>query len=138
MESGGEVLSADLAIGTPGTPEKEWRQPFLDALAECGSVRQAAKHANVGRTTVYRERLDDPAFARMWDVAKKLGIDALEDACIERGFNGSDTLLIFRLKAELPKYRDKQPTGLNFTLEELQSMTLEQLDDLAAKLTRLG
>jgi len=110
----------------------------LNALAECGSVRQAANIAKVHRSTVYRERIDDPEFAQMWDVAKERGIDALEDACIERGFAGSDTLLIFRLKAERPKYRDKQPTGMTITLDQLQQMSTDELDDLAAKLARLG
>ena len=123
---------------TAVTDKKPWKQPFLDALAECGSVRQAARQANINRMSLYRERVADPEFAKAWEIARERGIDALEDECIERGFSGSDTLLIFRLKAERPKYRDKLPPGLSLSLDDLRAMSLEQLDDLATKLARRG
>jgi hypothetical protein len=123
---------------TDVTLEKKWRARFLDKLAESGSVTRAAKYARISRMTAYRERADDPEFAAAWDVAKERGVDALEDEAIDRAFDGSDILLMFRLKAERPKYRDKQPTGLNLTLEQLQQMSDHELDDLAAKLARLG
>lgn len=120
------------------TPEKKWRAPFLDALAASGSVTRAAKRARISRMTAYNERARDPEFATAWDIAKDRGIDALEDEAIDRAFDGSDILLMFRLKAERPKYRDKQPAGLSLTLEQLQQMSDHELDDLAAKLARLG
>lgn len=120
------------------TVEKKWRERFLNKLAECGSVTGAAKYARISRMTAYRERADDAEFAAAWDIAKERGIDALEDEAIDRAFGGSDILLMFRLKAERPKYRDKQPAGLNLTLEQLQQMSDLELDDLATKLARLG
>lgn len=123
---------------TAVTNEKKWRPAFLDALAACGSVTTAAKRARISRMTAYRERADDADFATAWDIAKDRGVDALEDECIDRAFAGSDTLLIFRLKAERAKYRDKQPTGITITAEQLSQMTDTELDDLATKLARLG
>jgi len=120
------------------TLEKKWRGVFLDKLAECGSVTKAAKRARISRMTAYRERAADETFATAWDVAKERGIDALEDEAIDRAFAGSDILLMFRLKAERPKYRDKTPPGFTFTLEQLRDMSDQELDDLAAKLTRLS
>lgn len=123
---------------TDVTLEKKWRAAFLDKLAEHGSVTKAAKQAHISRMTAYRERLADAEFAAAWDVAKDRGIDALEDEAIERAFAGSDVLLMFRLKAERPKYRDKTPPGFTLTPEQLQKMSDQELDDLAAKLARLG
>lgn len=120
------------------TSEKKWRAIFLDELAAYGSATRAAKKARISRMTAYRERADDPDFATAWDVAKERGVDALEDECIDRAFSGSDTLLIFRLKAERAKYRDKQPAGITITAEQLSQMTDQELDDLATKLARLG
>lgn len=123
---------------TDVTPEKKWRERFLEKLSDHGSVTKAAKQVRISRMTAYRERALDADFASQWDVAKDRGIDALEDESIDRAFAGSDILLMFRLKAERPKYRDKQPPGFNLSIEQLQQMTDAELDDLAAKLARLS
>lgn len=75
--------------------------------------------------TAYGWRKDDPAFAKAWDEAKAIGLEALEDEALRRAFEGydkpivhmgiitdtvkeySDTLAIFLLKGGKPeKYRD--------------------------------
>jgi len=83
------------------------KKRFLAVLAAGHSVMTAAEAAGVARQTVYRWRQEDEAFARAWDEAIEAGTDRLEDEALRRAFAGSDTLLIFLLKARRPaKYRD--------------------------------
>lgn len=80
---------------------------FLEALRRGMSVTAAAQAIGVGRRTVYDWREADPDFASAWDEAVEDGTDLLEDEAWRRAFAGSDTLLIFLLKARRPhKYRD--------------------------------
>lgn len=118
----------DLVPRTQGQPPLDPAKltVFLDALADCGNVTQAAETAGAARVTFYRYRKDDPEFAAAWDAAAEVGAHALEDEARRRGFQGweepvffegervdtvrkySDTLLIFLLKAHFPeKYRDR-------------------------------
>jgi len=63
----------------------------------------------MSRATAYLWREKDAEFARAWDDAKEDGVDRLEDIAKQRAFDGSDTLVIFLLKANRPdKYRDTQ------------------------------
>lgn len=121
------------------TPEKAWRAPFLEALRTHGVVSEAAKVANISRWTVYNERAIDPDFAQEWEAALALGVDALEDAAKKRAFEGSDTLLIFLLKAHKPeKYRETtRSIQVNVTPDDLQHMSDEELDALDAQLKSL-
>lgn len=90
------------------TPTETQRRKFLLALANGWSVSKGAKAAGVPRRTVYNWRDDDEIFAADWDHAIEQGTDALEDEAIRRGFKGSDTLLIFTLKARRPeKFKDR-------------------------------
>lgn len=121
------------------TPEKAWRAPFLEALRTHGVVSEAAKTAQISRWTVYNERAIDPIFAQEWEAALNLGVEALEDAAKVRAFQGSDTLLIFLLKANRPdKYRETtRSIQVNVTPDDLQHMSDEELDALDAQLKSL-
>ena len=79
------------------------RATFLASLEEGNSVARAASDAGVGRATAYEWRAAEPDFAKAWDDAVETGTDALEDEAIKRAKNGSDTLLIFMLKARRPE-----------------------------------
>src|SRR3954447_24315278 len=80
------------------------RQEFLTKLAECGSVKLAAKHAKVSRQTLYGLRNHDPEFRRLWDEAPDLGDLALEDEAYQRSIiGGSDGMLKFVLQKRLPE-----------------------------------
>lgn len=63
---------------------------FLDVLAEGCNVTRAAAAAGVGRQTAYDRRKRDQAFAQAWREAIALGVTALEDEAIRRGFEGYD------------------------------------------------
>ncbi len=83
------------------------KKRFLAALAAGHSVKTAADAAGIARQTVYRWRQEDEDFARAWDDAVEDGTDLLEDEALRRALEGSDTMLIFLLKARRPeKYRD--------------------------------
>lgn len=99
------------------TPEKSWRAPFLEALRTHGVVSEAAKVANVSRWTAYHERATDPVFAKEWEAALQLGVDALEDTAKMRAYAGSDTLLIFLLKAHRPAVYRETTRNINTNLQ---------------------
>jgi len=82
-----------------------WREPFLAALRNSGNVRAACMAAKVSRTVVYRRREDDEPFRLLWDEASHEALELLEAEARRRAMSGSDTLLIFLLKAHDAKYR---------------------------------
>ena len=79
------------------TPEK--KSVFLETLRDGNSVATAAKRIGVSRKTVYEWRKADDEFRAEWETALEEGTDGLEDVAIKRAKEGSDTLLIFMLKA---------------------------------------
>lgn len=118
------------------TREKHWRLRFLDALRVHGIVTKAAIEANVERSTLYFERQRDPVFAQEWAEALDRGVDMLEDVAKQRAYDGSDTLLIFLLKAHRPhKYRDTIRTvTLNLNPDDLQNLSDDDLERLDQQL----
>ena len=87
-----------------------WRDVFLATLRDTGNVAYACRTADVCRSTAYLRRDKDPKFASLWDDALEDGLDLLEAVARRRAIEGSDTLLIFLLKANRPeKYRDRYP-----------------------------
>lgn len=85
------------------------RDHFLLCLANGDSVKHACEVSGIGRKTVYMWRAEDPGFADEWDDAIESGVERLEDEAYRRALVGSDTLMIFLLKAKRPKvYADKQ------------------------------
>ena len=100
------------------------RAKFLKAISNGDSINHAVKAAGLGRSTVYRWRDEYEDFRLAWEEAIEDGIERLEDAAYQRALEGSDTLMIFLLKAKKPKiYSDRQrlehtgadgaPLGLN-------------------------
>lgn len=65
-----------------------WRSAFLAALAEGENVTLAAKAAGIDRGTAYERRGADPAFAKAWDSALEVAIDALEAEARRRAYEG--------------------------------------------------
>jgi phage terminase small subunit len=76
---------------------------FLDALASCGQVTQAARAAGISPKTAYRWRQAYPALAPRWAAALDQGLDSLEDEAVRRAFEGSDRLLMFVLNRRRPE-----------------------------------
>lgn len=94
--------------GTNGRPKKEEDfTAFLESLRETGLVYEACKEAGIGKSTVYRKLASDPNFKTAYEAAVDDSTQSLEAEAIRRAKDGSDTLLIFMLKARRPAtYRD--------------------------------
>jgi len=123
------------------------RSAFLSALTVDANVTKAAAQTGISRQEWYRERGENPAFAAAWEEAVAIGVEALEDEARRRAIDGvevpvfyqgeavgavrkySDTLLIFLMKAHLPKkYADRQEiTGVGGG--PIQTEDLTELDD---------
>lgn len=124
--------------------KKQWKKAFLAALEETGSVTEAAKICDVGRSNLYRIRRGDKQFAAEWDQALDVAADVLEDEARRRAVEGteepvfqggkqvgtirkySDTLLIFLLKGIRPqKYRESRASIPPAELDKLIQAELE-------------
>lgn len=85
------------------------KEVFLRGLTMGDSIQSSAQRAEISRKTVYEWRKTDEEFAVAWDEALEAGVERLEDAAYNRALEGSDTLMIFLLKAKRPKvYSDRQ------------------------------
>jgi hypothetical protein len=152
--------------GTPGTAhareEEDARAPevdvFLQALAATGNVAASCRASGLGRTTVYRYKEQDEAFAAAWKEALEEACDDLELEARRRGKDGvltpvyykgkivghireySDTLLLSQLKAHCPQlYRDrvvKQEVSGSVRLEHVLSDALAKAEEARRALAR--
>jgi len=87
--------------GSPTTDEMrvDRKRRFVEAIQAGYSPTEGARRAQMSRATAYVWREEDPEFAAAWDAAVEQGTDLLEDELYNRAMNGSDTSLIFALKA---------------------------------------
>lgn len=124
-----------MAESTDTTPKKRWVPAFLRSLAEDSNVSGACRAAGIERSTAYDERHANPVFAAEWEYALELGTGAMEDEARRRALNGSDTLLIFMLKAHKPgTYRETTRTvNVNITPEQAAQMSDAEIDALLEK-----
>lgn len=100
---------------TNATPKRakpkrhEWKPAFLEQLEASPDVSIAAKAAGVDRSTAYRARQSDEAFAVAWADAIDKSLDAVEAALIQRACEKDTTAAIFLLKSHRPLvYGDRQ------------------------------
>lgn len=82
---------------TVRTPEKEIA--LVSALHERPSYLSACRKARISRNAFYDWKNSDPDFAARIEVARNLGLDALEDALVTRGLKNDTTAAIFLLKS---------------------------------------
>ncbi|HEY0147717.1 MAG TPA: hypothetical protein VGB70_01805 [Allosphingosinicella sp.] len=70
------------------TPERQ--KAFIEALADTGSVRRAARMVNIAQTNAYALRRAPGAegFRRAWDAALDFGLKRLKDIAFERATEG--------------------------------------------------
>lgn len=97
---------------TKYTPEKDVKANaqgvFIERLTKGETITAASKAAGICRKTAYNWRDSDEVFADAWDDAIEVGTEKLETEANRRALEGSDTLLIFLLKARRPKvYRER-------------------------------
>jgi hypothetical protein len=110
-----------------------YERRFLNALRSGLTVTRACIEAEVAFSTVHSWRTHDPEFKAKWDEAIEQGTCRLEDAAVDRAIAGSDTLLMFLLKARRPeKYR--RSAGINID----QCTTVLTPEQTAERLRLLG
>lgn len=103
---------------------------FINALTDTGNVSRSASTAGIKRSTLYKWRNEDQDFASRWDEALEECTCALEGEAIRRAKEGSDTLLIFLLKALRPeKYGQAVRHVGKSTAGEASSLNYGQLSD---------
>jgi hypothetical protein len=71
------------------TPERQ--RQFIEELADCGMVREAAARVGMAEQSAYRlrRRPDAAGFNRAWDAAVQLGVDRLHSIAFERALTGT-------------------------------------------------
>ena len=119
------------------------KKAFLAAYATSGNITDAAKAAGVTRQAHYEWKRADPDYAADFKRAGIEAVESLEAEARRRALAGSDTMLIFLLKAVKPKkYRDNvrhEHTGKNggpiqtVDLSRLSDRELDELERIASK-----
>ena len=71
-------------------------QAFLAAIRVCPSISRAAKAAGVDRREHYRRYKADKVYAKAFDEAYAMGVQALEDACMEHALEGFEQPVIWQ------------------------------------------
>ena len=70
--------------GEAGPSCRRWRARFLACLAESSNITESARRAGVSTSKVYKERRQDPDFARAWLAALWEGYFLLELEVLRR------------------------------------------------------
>jgi hypothetical protein len=127
--------------GTPGTPKKapaksreapDWAPTFLARLAASANIRASCHAAAVGRSTVYRRRDSDRAFAAAMSDALDDAVDDLElearrrahEGCRRVKFHQGDPIMVPLLKGGKPVLNDAGDPALVPYVEHEYSDTL--------------
>lgn len=86
----------------------DWKPAFLAALREMPVIAHAAKAVGVDRSTAWRARQADEAFAEAWDDAMEEGIDRAEQEAFRRAVVGFEEPVIDkgRLAYRYERYLD--------------------------------
>ena len=102
----------------------------LEVMSTGLSVTAAAKHAKIGRSTVYKWRRDSENFATLMDEAYEQGVDTLEDHALKRAHDAdkpSDALTMFLLKAHRPaRYRERVDLRHSGELHQIKRIIMEE------------
>lgn len=87
-----------------------WREAFLASLRDRPIVQCACDAVGINRSTAYRARKDDEAFAEAWDDAMETGIDRAEAEAFRRGVVGFQEPVIHqgRLQFVYERYLDDE------------------------------
>lgn len=126
----------------------ERQRAFLEALADCGSVRSACAKVSISPQAAYalRRRSDARAFRQAWDAARAFAAQRLEEAAWDRAIHGTVKQHFYHgeLVAETRVYSDRLLVQLldrnraALDMAETEPDVLERvMDDWDAALDRL-
>lgn len=127
----------------------ERQRDFLEALADCGSVRAACARVGMSAQSAYalRRRSNARAFRQAWDAARAMAAHRLEEAAWDRAIHGTVKQHFYHgeLVAETRVYSDRllvQKIDRNraaLDMGETEPEVVEQvIEDWDAALDRLG
>lgn len=107
-------------------PLRDWTPAFLTALGDEGTVFAACHNAGVSRSTAYRARQRDEAFALAWADVESTVTDKLERKAVELALAGDVKLLEFLLKARRPDlYRDSVRSDVKVTVKHTDALVAD-------------
>jgi hypothetical protein len=88
----------------------DWKPAFLAALRELPVIKHACVAVGIDRTTAWRTRKSDEAFAEAWDAAMEEGIDRAEAEAFRRAVVGFEEPVIDRgrLAYRYERYLDEE------------------------------
>ena len=116
--------------GTDGFTPRQ--RKVLEIMSTGLSVTAAAKHAKVGRSTIYDWRKSSEGWAEAMDEAYEQGVDTLEDHALKRAHDAekpSDALTMFLLKAHRPgRYRERVDLKHSGELHQVKRIVMEGHD----------
>lgn len=86
-----------------------WHAAFLASLRCVPVVARACEAVQIDRTTAYRARDNDPAFADAWDDALEHGVDQAEAEAFRRGVVGFEEPVVHqgRISYRHERYEDE-------------------------------
>jgi hypothetical protein len=84
-------VTVPIVVKPRGLRRRDWTRAFLQALANEGTVAAACTAAKIGRSTVYRRRREDEAFAEAWDDIDAAVVDVLEREAVRRALVATRT-----------------------------------------------
>lgn len=124
---------------TPPPPRSaygDWRDRFLEQLAEAGIVREACLAAGVARKTAYVARKADEGFADDWKLALADAADTALATYKRRGFQQSDRAMEFFIKSRDPETFGERTGTIDLVLKylDLTRLSDHQVEQLAAGL----
>jgi hypothetical protein len=92
----------------------DWKPPYLAALREIPVIRHACEAAGIDRTTVWRLRKDDEAFAEAEEAAMEEGVDRAEKEAFRRGIVGFEEPVIDkgRVAYRYERYEEEDVNGI--------------------------
>ena len=98
------------------TPKK--KAQFLDALAQTGNVRQAAKAVGFSANRFYVHRRQDPLFAQKWEETIQQAMDTvLEPEAIRRAVDGVEKAVYYRGAVALLRQLVKDTQSRRLTIQ---------------------
>lgn len=158
--------AADLKLAVERKRTQLRQAAFLAAFVSCARIAKAARQARIPRALHYRWMEEDPDYARAFERATPIAAGLLEDEAMRRAHEGtkraiyyqgekigyefeySDTLLMFLLRALLPKrYGDRTaiqhsgPEGgpIDVRVAKLaEVLSIDELKSIRARLTCLA
>ncbi len=119
-----------------GQAGQQKKEAFLAAYADCGTILHAARAVGISRQTVYNWQQADEDFAVAMHASTRDVRDDLFAEARKRAKDGSDTLLIFLLKALDPEmFRENVRVEHSGRIgHDVSGMSTEELEQLADQL----